>query len=322
MSAVFGAFQLVEREYQLGVEVRGLDGRRTDEATIYVQNEDFVVFAGSYNEYNQWLTDAEIPAGNYTITLYTPVNTYAVLDDSTQQYATATDRENVFTIEINDANLGNGSSIYGTFQLVERDYQLGVEVRDLNNQHTSDVSIEITDADGEVFSGTFNDYNQWRTDADLPAGEYTITLTTPEGTIAEINDTVASQRAIATDVDNVFTIQIKEENLAGLSRIFAAFRLVEEDIVPVDPTDLEVPVAPEVPTLPETPGEETPDSEVPVDVEDPSTPEVSDDKPEATVSESTTLPKTGIAGSTIGLGIATVLSGLGLFAVSKKRKED
>src|SRR5699024_2746249 len=113
-------------------------------------------------------------------------------------------------------------------------YPLGVEVRDLDNKRTDDVDIVVTNEDEEVFTGSYNDYLQWFTDEELPEGLYTITLTTPEGTVAEINDTVASQRAVATDEENVFTIEVNEENQGSLSAVFAAFRLVE--VPPVEVT--------------------------------------------------------------------------------------
>src|SRR5690625_2486656 len=187
--------------HPLSVEVRDLNGRRTDDVTVYVQNEDFNVFEGSYNEYNQWLTNEELPAGTYRITLETPDNTYAVINDSTQQYATPTDEENVFTIVLNDENLGNSSAIYGAFQLIEREYRLGVEVRDLDGRRTNEVEIVVTNTEGEVFSGAYNQYLQWLTDEELPMGQYTITLTTPEGTVAEVNDST-QQYAIPTDEEN------------------------------------------------------------------------------------------------------------------------
>src|SRR5699024_9783061 len=57
----------------------------------------------------------------YTITLTTPEGTIAEINDTTDQYAVATDEENVFTILLNDENLGYGSSIYGAFRLVKVD---------------------------------------------------------------------------------------------------------------------------------------------------------------------------------------------------------
>src|SRR5699024_11225153 len=121
------AFRLVEvppvevTTYQLGVEVRDLDDKRTDKVDVVVTNQEGEMFSGEYNEYLQWLTDEELLKGLYTITLTTPEGTIAEINDTTDQYAVATDEENVFTILLNDENLGYGSSIYGAFRLVKVD---------------------------------------------------------------------------------------------------------------------------------------------------------------------------------------------------------
>src|SRR5699024_10795598 len=421
--------------YPLGIEVRDLDNKRTDDVDIVVTNEEEEVFAGSYNDYLQWFTDEELPEGLYTITLDTPNGTYAEINDTVaSQHAEPTDEKNVFTIMLNDENLGSLSAIFAAFKLVEEEtntvtinpnggtineeyitaevfegdtyslpslfrsglslsgytlagfevegtlldsegnavteiptyttrnytpesdvtltaiweettgefiaqiyddapgsqrerytvtlvaedgteypltsnqygpghrtwkvqdvpndtytlvingfnisdgekfgqpgttsvfvvnndgtatvdlefvdnstttfirykiygepipepatYPLGVEVRDLDNKRTDDVDIIVTNEEEEVFSGSYNDYLQWFTDEELPEGLYTITLDTPKGTYAEINDTVSSQHAESTDEKNIFTIMLNDENLGSLSAIFAAFRLVEEE---------------------------------------------------------------------------------------------
>src|SRR5699024_12190244 len=93
--------------YQLGVEVRGLDGTRSDEAGITVTDDDGVVFEGEYNEYLQWLTNEELNEGTYTITLDTPAGTVSEINDTTNQYAVATDEDDVYTIELNEDKEGN-----------------------------------------------------------------------------------------------------------------------------------------------------------------------------------------------------------------------
>lgn len=238
LSRVFGAFRLVEapveiETHPLGIEVRDLNGRRTTDVTIFVQNEDLVVFSGSYNQYAQWMTDEELPVGEYTITLQTPDNTYAVPQDTTQQHAVPTDRQNVFTIAINEENRGNLSRVFAAFQLVETEYRLGVEVRGLDGRRTNAVGVLVTNGDNEVFEGSYNEYLQWVTEEDLPAGEYIITLTTPEGTVAEMND-IASNYAVPTDEENIFTIQLSEANLGHSSTIYGAFRLIEVVTEPVE----------------------------------------------------------------------------------------
>lgn len=226
----------VEQEpaFPIGIEVRGLDNLRTDDVTIWIQNEDFTVFEGSFNEYDQWRTEEELPVGEYTITLDTPENTYAVINETTTNYAILTDQQNVFTIEVNEENRGSMSAVFAAFRLEEMEFPLGVEVRGLDGRRTDDVEVTVSDDDGEVFAGSFNDYGQWLTEEGLPAGEYTITLDTPEDTVAVINEDV-QQFAEATDEDNVFRIELNESNLGTSSAIYGAFRLqeVEDETIPL-----------------------------------------------------------------------------------------
>src|SRR5699024_2288239 len=194
-------------------------------------------------------------------------------------------------------------------------YQLGVEVRDLDDKRTDKVDVVVTNQEGEVFNGSYNQYKQWLTDEELPEGLYTITLTTPEGTVAEINDTVASQRAVATDEENVFSIEVNEENKGSLSAVFAAFRLVEVNDNTEEP---EEPTDPEEPTEPEKPEEPTD----PTDPSEPEKPEDSETPGDKEEDDSEKLPQTGMIIPSIGLGIASILGGLGLLTISKKRKEE
>lgn len=233
-SAIYAAFNLVEAPavtYQLGVEVRGLDGTRTDEVGITVADVDGITFEGAYNEYLQWLTTEELLAGQYTITLDTPEGTVSTINDTTNQFAIPADETNVYNIILNEENLGSSSAIYGAFNLVEapaETYQLGVEVRGLVGTRTDEAGITVTDADGVVFEGEYNEYLQWLTDEELTEGTYTITLDTPEGTVSEINETT-NQYAVATDDDDVYTIELNENNLGSSSAIYGAFRLIESD---------------------------------------------------------------------------------------------
>src|SRR5699024_12774824 len=94
ISVAYGAYNLVEASaetYLLSVELRGLDGTRSDEAEITVTDADGVVFEVEYNEYLQWLTSEELSEGNYTITLDTPEGTVSEINDTTNQYAVATE---------------------------------------------------------------------------------------------------------------------------------------------------------------------------------------------------------------------------------------
>lgn len=311
---VYGEPEPEIETHLLGLEVRDLDNVRTSDVGVEVTNEDGDVFTGTYNQYKQWFSNNELPEGTYTITLTTPEGTVAESNDTVaSQYAVATDKENVFTIEVNAENKGNLSAVFGAFRLVEVDeatYQLGVEVRGLNDKRTDVVDVVVTNEEGGVFSGSYNQYLQWLTDEELPEGLYTITLTTPEGTVAEINDTT-DQYAVATDEENVFTILLNNENLGYSSSIYGAFRLVkidEDGEEPEEPTDPEEPADPEKPE----------DQEDPSDPEDSEDSETPDDKKEE---DSEKLPQTGIANVSIGLGFASILAGLGVMGINKKRKK-
>ena len=228
-SAVYGAFNLVEapveETFRLGVEVRELNQTRTDEVGITVTDANDLVYEGTYNEYLQWLTTEELPAGQYTITLDTPEGTVSTINDSTDQYAIPADEPNVYNIILNEENIGSSSAVYGAFRLVEvpaETYQLGVEVRGLDDTRTDSVLITVTDSDGVVFEGAYNEYFQWLTDNELPVGTYIITLDTPEGTESEINETT-NQYSVSTNETDVYTIEISEENLGSSSAIYGAF---------------------------------------------------------------------------------------------------
>src|SRR5699024_11028411 len=153
--------------------------------------------------------DDELPEGTYIISLDTPVGTVTEINDTTDQYAVATDEDDVYTIELNDENLGSSSAIYGAFRLVEAPvpnpdtFTLGVEVRGLDDRRTDEVGVTVTNNDGDEFTGSYNEYLQWLTDEELPEGTYIISLDTPVGTVSEINDTT-NQYAVATDEDDVY----------------------------------------------------------------------------------------------------------------------
>src|SRR5699024_9037062 len=118
--------------------------------------------------------------GLYTITLTTPEGTVAEINDTVaSQRAVATDEENVFAIEVNEENQGSLSAVFAAFRLVEvppvevTTYQLGVEVRDLDDKRTDKVDVVVTNQEGEVFNGSYNQHKQWLTDEELPEGLYT-----------------------------------------------------------------------------------------------------------------------------------------------------
>ncbi|HBY89854.1 MAG TPA: hypothetical protein DEO37_05375, partial [Aerococcaceae bacterium] len=234
LTSVYGAFELietapVEQTFRLGAEVRGLDGRRTSDVGITVWDANEMYYDGTYNEYLQWLTNDELPEGEYFITLTPPEGFSTELNLSTDQYAMETDTPNVYSLFLSEDNLGSSSAIYAAFNLVEapaETYQLGVEVRGLDGTRTDEVGITVADVDGVTFEGAYNEYLQWLTTEGLLAGQYTITLDTPEDTVSTINDTT-NQFAIPADETNVYNIILNEENLSSSSAIYGAFNLVE-----------------------------------------------------------------------------------------------
>src|SRR5699024_9368122 len=112
--------------------------------------------------------------------LDTPVGTVAEINESSaSQRAEPTDEENVFTLLVNEENLAGLSRIYGAFNLVEiESYPFGIVVSDQDGTRTSVVGITVSNEDGDVFTGDYNQYLQWFADEELPVGVYTITLDT------------------------------------------------------------------------------------------------------------------------------------------------
>ena len=112
---------------------------------------------------------------------------------------------------------------------------IGVEVRGLDDKRSNAVTVELKSEDGTVFEGSYNDYKQWSTKLSnkMLAGTYTISLTTMSSAIkAVINETTATQKAKATDEENVFTIEVEEND----EKVWAAFKLVvKEDAVQTYP---------------------------------------------------------------------------------------
>src|SRR5699024_11911797 len=84
-----------------------------------------------------------------------PCQPYSLLFPYTTLFrsAVATDEENVFTIEVNEENKGRLSAVFAAFRLVEvppvevTTYQLGVEVRDLDDKRTDEVDVVVTNQD-------------------------------------------------------------------------------------------------------------------------------------------------------------------------------
>lgn len=316
--------------YRLSVEVLGLNNKRTNKVGVTVTNRKGKEFSGSFDKAMRWLADDKLPKGKYYITLQTPKGTVAMINDRAKQFAKATDKKNVFSIELNRDNAKGKAPILGAFKLVkvkpkEVTYRLGVKVTDLDGKLTDKVEVMVTNEDGVMFSGSYNKYLQWLTDDKLSKGLYTITLNTPEGTIAKI-DNSAKQFAEPTDEENVFTIRISKKHSKRKHPIFGIFKLVavetEEPVTPEEPEKPEEPETPEEPEEPNGDDEEPTDTEEPDD-EDVETP-VEDDEPaeddEVVSPSSLFLPQTGVAPSAIGLALTSLVTGLGLLVFNKKRK--
>ncbi|MBA5729296.1 hypothetical protein HW423_05810 [Aerococcaceae bacterium INB8] len=229
--------QQQEATYPVGVEVRGLDGTRTSDAGITVSDENSTVYEGGYNEYAQWLTYDELPEGEYFITLTPPEGTTSQINNTAPQFAAATETPNVYSIYVNEKNLGGLSAVYGAFELVNEPvsetYRIGAEVRGLDGTRTSDVGITVYDENSTVYEGGYNEYAQWLTTNELPEGLYYIELTTPEGTMSQIS-TTTNQSAIPTETPNLYTIGLNGETLGNLSSVYGAFELIET--APVEQT--------------------------------------------------------------------------------------
>lgn len=195
------------------------------------------------NSYREWRVE-NVPNGSYTLLVdgvpYTDEWTFdKVGHPDTQSDISMNDETTTVDLTFED----DSSTTFIRYRLGVNQYPIGVEVRNLENQRTADVDITIADENGVVFEGAYDEYHLWTTAETLLPGQYTITLQTPEGTVAEINDTASSQAAVATDEENVFTLDVSTENKGSLSRVFGAFRLVEiEEPTPETDADRYEPV--------------------------------------------------------------------------------
>ncbi len=221
---------------------------QTDAYTLTLTAEDGTEYPLTSNQFGAthrtWRVD-DVPNGTYTLTIegYNPADVVAELTGG-QSYGAGSivvneDGTYTITLDFNDES----PAAFNRFSIQEKQQKISVEVRDLDNLRTDQVTITITDEDGQVFRGSYNEYKQWTTNmtqfatankAILSAGTYTITLSDlPEDTRAVINDTVATQQAVATDEDNVFTLVVEE----GAANTWAAFKLEEyiTHTVTIDP---------------------------------------------------------------------------------------
>lgn len=278
--------------------------------------EEFELSSSQYGPNNRTWAAENVPNGDYTLVINgfdisagekqghpDTESNFVVNDDGTATVA--------LTFKDDAPSTFIRYRVYGEETPEEIDsYFLGLEIRDLDNKRTDEVAVTVTNEDDEVFTGSYNEYKQWLTDEAIPAGTYTITLDTPEGTVAEINDTVATQRAVATDEDNVFTIEVNAETQGNLSAVYGAFRLVEVGEEPEDPDNGK-----------EDPEDEDDDQNGNNDSENPEDGEKekpSDNGKEESDDED--LPQTGEAVTSMFAGTILLLSGLGLISVPKFKR--
>src|SRR5699024_3317243 len=229
--------QQQEASYPVGVEVRNLEGTRTEQVGVSLTDEEGNIYDGGYNENSQWLTDSSLPEGQYYIELTPPEGTTSQINNTAPQFAVATETPNVYSIDVNEENLGGLSAVYGAFELVDQPvsetYRVGSVVRGLDGTRTSDVGITVYDVNSTVYEGGYNEYAQWLTTNELPEGLYYIELTTPEGTMSQIN-TTTNQSAVPTEMQNHYIIELNEETLGNLTSVYGAFELIET--APVEQT--------------------------------------------------------------------------------------
>ena len=110
-------------------------------------------------------------------------------------------------------------------------YQVGIEVRDLDNKKTSDIKVEILDKDGNLVNGKFNNNLQYLTNS-LNLGTYTVKLSNlPENAKVVLNENTFN-KALETENKNEFTLEVSEENLItdSSNRVWGAFKLVEDTL--------------------------------------------------------------------------------------------
>ncbi|MGO1492224.1 MAG: hypothetical protein ACTHWP_04985, partial [Ruoffia tabacinasalis] len=218
--------QQQEATYPVGVEVRNIEGTRTEQVGISLTDEEGDIYDGGYNENSQWLTGSSLPEGQYYIELTPPEGTTSQINNTAPQFAVATETPNVYSIDVNEENLDGLSAVYGAFELVNETvsetYRVGAEVRGLDGTRTSDVGITVYDENSTVYEGGYNEYAQWLTTNELPEGLYYIELTTPEGTMSQIS-TTTNQSAVPTETPNLYTIELNEETLGNLTSVYGAF---------------------------------------------------------------------------------------------------
>ena len=197
---------------------------------------------------------AHVPNGNYKLVVdglesnaETTIELITSASNSKNFVAEGTtivdNEDNTYDLSVKWKDSTNTKLTYGYYVTILEPVlprQVAVEVRDTNNRRTDALSIELTNEKDTVFTGAYNEYKQWLSDEEtvLEAGIYTIKLANlPIETKVEINNTVANQKAVATDEENVFTLEVTEDD----AKVWAAFKLIpyiEDETVTEEVVDI------------------------------------------------------------------------------------
>ena len=167
----------------------------------------------------------QLPAGTYQLSIVSVPEDFSEgkkldLSATSTEVVLETDKAHGWTLTVKELPADEEPEV--------KKYQIGLEVRDLENKKTK-VTVEVLDKDGKVVKGDFNEILQYLTD-DLDLGTYTIKLSNlPENTKAVINENTFN-KAKETENKNEFTLEVSEENLitASINRVWGAFKLVED----------------------------------------------------------------------------------------------
>ena len=174
----------------------------------------------------------QLPAGTYQLSIVSVPEDFSEgkkldLSATSTEVVLETDKAHGWTLTVKELPADEEPEV--------KKYQIGLEVRDLENKKTK-VTVEVLDKDGKVVKGNFNEVLQYLTE-DLDLGTYTIKLSNlPENTKAVINENTYN-KAKETENKNEFTLEVSKENLitASSNRVWGAFKLVEETSTDEEP---------------------------------------------------------------------------------------
>lgn len=107
-------------------------------------------------------------------------------------------------------------------------YLIGFQVRNTMSDTLTNITATITDAAGKVIPGSYNENGFWISNEEVPVGRYTITFAPPEDGTVGIYPSMSSQSVLPTGTDNVFAIDVNEENYYSLSIVYGSFLFDEE----------------------------------------------------------------------------------------------